>query len=260
MRRADVIKELEETWNVAVPQEYNVKMLKDVLKEQRNANKKRMPHLKEDVVALAKKMGLGMTGHETCAHLQRMIHEKWDQEVDEQMGSSEDEEEEEEGDRIMTIGKYKELKMTFKEILEEDKGYADWAIKTVNESEGKPHPMLKKFAKFVNQEYLKKGLKGSAKYVPKSVGCANPEEERMTIGKNKGKTFREMMEMKTDVSEWEVTETHGMTIGNYKGKTFREMNVPRRMCCRRLRMGANGKVAETHVLKSVKNVPKSVTT
>ena len=83
----------------------------------------------------------------------------------------------------MTIGKYKGK--TFKEIFEEDKGYADWVIATVNESGGKTHPTLGKFAKFLNQEFLKKGLKVSAETT--EVDKLRQEMEK--------KEMMEMMEM-----------------------------------------------------------------
>ena len=149
MKREEVEEELTTLWSTIVPKEHNIMMLKSLLQEKReeggaNIKKKEgMPTRKAELVQMATKMEIPLTGNETNGKLQRLIQTKRDRVVVPT------------GEKTMPFGKYKDEK--YEEIYKKDKEYCEWAVMTVIENGKKSHPSLVKFAEWIDTVEGKNG-------------------------------------------------------------------------------------------------------
>ena len=153
MKKSDVVEELQVAWGVEPPASHNLKMLKDLLREERETagiNIIQDPpffNLKKDaLIELARYEQVQLTGGETVAALQRKIQENRNATHAAAVVT----------DQIMKFGKHKN-KM-FSEIVRKDATYCQWALSTVVANPHRVHHGLKTFAMFYDKAAVMQAL------------------------------------------------------------------------------------------------------
>ena len=144
MCREEVEKELTTLWGATVPPKHTSVMLKSLLQDHRAADtstvtrtKSKLPTLKKDLLAMATKKGVALSGNETNAVLQRKIQEKLTEEEGDDPKSTE-----------ISFGKHKGK--SYDEVYRTDKNYCEWVVTTVIQSAKTVHPDLIRLAQWID--------------------------------------------------------------------------------------------------------------
>ena len=144
LTKAKVERELTQLWGVAIPPEYNVLMLKELLKETRDKEMPMtngLPNAKGKIIEVARAEGIALTGNETIAKMQMMVLEKRESEAPFNANP--------EGHEIYNLGKYKGKNRNLAWIVMNDPSFCTWAVETVVEGKKTSHPELVKLVLYI---------------------------------------------------------------------------------------------------------------
>ena len=176
MVRWEVEEELVELWGIAIPPGHTVVMLKSLLKDTRDTHmpyaKTGLPNKKPEVWALAQRMGIARTGHETVPQLQRKLLELQKSQPETQPARDSD---------IYNLGRHKGK--TYLQIYTQENSYCEWLIRTAIEEGRASHPELQRMANYIeakseNAESMYQNFK--AKKCSKPKGAKEAKSKAMS--------------------------------------------------------------------------------